>query len=333
MTTPTTRRRYGAILACGAVLALAACGGGDDEPASAGDLLEDLQSGDLDPSDLEELLDDLGDEDLGDLEDLGGNVDLGDAGGLGDLGDLFGDEGGLSELDEIFGEGGLEALIEEQTGGEVDIEFGEDGFSFESEDGGITFDEDGNFTVTDEDGNETTGEVGIGDDGFSVESDDGSFGVESTDELPEDWPASVPEPDGLAIQQVTSINDDTTVSFTVAGTFDGDHRDWVGTYGGDLEDAGFARDSYFESGDDVNSFYTGDGFEVFVNTSSVVDPAMITITLISVDNCRRRASAMVGGRGQPDTSEASAQIAATSPTTANARLRPTGARSSAPSSS
>ncbi len=268
------RRRLAAALACGATLVLASCGGGDDDDSSGdlAELLDDAGNGDLsdlDESDLQDLLGDLADGDLGSLGDLGEDADLGD---------LFGEDGALAGLDEVFGDGGLEEFIEEQSG--VDIQVGDDGFSFESEDGSFSIDEDGNFTVTDDQGNETTGDVGADGDGFSVESDDGSMNVATTDELPDDWPGDVPTPDGLDIESVASIDADGSVSFTVMGSVDGDHVAWIEDYGAQLEAAGFERNTFIETGDDVSGFYQRDPYDLYVNSASF-GSTTISVTLTS----------------------------------------------------
>ena len=250
--------RAAAVLA-GLALALAACGGGgsidtggdDGDGGGGGDDLEDLlgQLG-LDADDLEGLdLDDLDDLDLGALE----NLDESDFENLGD-----GNFGDLGAMAEIFGALGLEELIEENSGGDVDIQLDEDGFSVESEDGSFSVDEDGTFTVTDEDGEETTGEFDIdGSDGdMSVETEDGSMEINSGGELPEDWPADIPEPDGIDIQQaMTFAEENGSTSIIVSGTIDGSGEDWTTAYGGELEGAGFEEESMFTTGDNVTAFY------------------------------------------------------------------------------
>jgi hypothetical protein len=258
-------------MAAGLVLALAACGGGgsldgggdDSSSSSSSDDLEDLlgQLG-LDADDLEGL-------DLEELENL-------------DESDFEGDFGDLGALAEIFGALGLEELIEENAEGDVDVEFGEDGLSVESEDGTFSIDEDGSFSVTDEDGEETTGEIDIdGSDGdMSIESDEGSVEFSSGSELPEDWPTDVPEPEGVAIQQAMTFSEDEGSSIIVSGSIEGSGEEWANAYGGQLEGAGFEEESKFTSGGDVTAFYRRGtmGIAVVSITTDVGTTISVSIT-------------------------------------------------------
>jgi hypothetical protein len=83
-----------------------------------------------------------------------------------------GDDGGSPS------DNALEEIIEQQGGGEVDID---------SEDGEVT-----------------------------VESEDGSFTASSDGELPEDWPDDVPLPDDLAIDGSSRIADSASGGFILS---------------------------------------------------------------------------------------------------------------------
>lgn len=269
-----------AAIAAGLALALAACGGGgsldgggdgdsgDGGGSSNGDLQDLLGELGIDADDLEGLdLDDLDDLDLGALEDF----DEGDLDNIGDLG----------ALTEIFGALGLEELIEQNADGDVDVEFGDDGLSIESDDGSFSIDEDGSFTVTDEDGEETTGDLDLDAEGgdLSIESDDGSVEFSSGSEIPEDWPAEVPEPDGVAIQSAMTFAEDEGSSIIVTGTIQDDPEEWAGGYGDQLESAGFNEDSNFSNGGSVTAFYTNDTLGVTVIAASVGADTTISISI------------------------------------------------------
>lgn len=159
-------------------------------------------------------------------------------------------------------ESGLENLIEEQGGGDVDLDLdGDGGFSIETEDGSMSIDEDGNFVVTDENGDTITGQADE-DGGVNIESEDGSFTSGSTTELPDQWPAEIPQPDGLAIESATVIGSEDDQSITVSGT--AQSADFVDDYAMQLESAGFTQESTFESDGTVNRVYVNNPWTVGV---------------------------------------------------------------------
>jgi hypothetical protein len=266
----------------GITLALAACGGGgDDGSDDAQDLLDELgiddgstPDGPVDEGDVDEGNVDDGEIDLGDL-DLG-DLDLGDL----DLGDLdLGDLGGL------FDGSALEEVIEKALDGDIDIEFGEDGFSVESEDGSLSIDGDGTFTVVDEDGDETTGEIDIDADGGDLSIDGQDAGVEFStgSELPADWPSDVPVPDGIAITSSTSLDEDGAASIILTGTSSGDPVGWANAYGEQLQDAGFNEESRFVADDDVTAFYLDDTWNVAVIATGASGSTSVSVSVNPAD--------------------------------------------------
>lgn len=173
-------------------------------------------------------------------------------------------------------ESGLEQLIEQQSGGDVDLDLGGDGgFSIQTEEGGLSVDEDGNFTITGEDGEVITGSAGQdgsftieGEDGsitgsedngdFSIESDEGSFTISGGNEMPSEWPGDVPQPDGLEITTSSVIGSDNDLIITLVGTTSQNAADYVDSYGAALSTSGFEQTSSFESdGGVVRSFSNG----------------------------------------------------------------------------
>jgi hypothetical protein len=158
-------------------------------------------------------------------------------------------------------ETGIEQLIESQGGGDVDLDLdGDGGFSMQTEEGGMTIDEDGNFIITDADGSVVTGRADAESGELTVESEDGSFSSGATTELPESWPADVPEPDGLAISSATVIGSDAELVVTVVGNVDGEG--FVEEYAGALESAGFEEQSTFTADGTINNVYSNGDWTV-----------------------------------------------------------------------
>lgn len=157
-------------------------------------------------------------------------------------------------------ETGLEKVIEQQGGGNVDINTDDGGISIQTEDGSMTIDEDGNFVVTDENGETITGNAD--DESFNVESEDGSFTAGSADELPDSWPSDVPTPDGLAITSAFVISEATADGMSVNGTVDGEG--FLDDYGTKLEAAGFETTSEYKTDGTVNRLYSSDAWNVGV---------------------------------------------------------------------
>ncbi len=175
-------------------------------------------------------------------------------------------------------ETGIEKLIESQGGGDVDLDLnGEGGFSMQTEDGSMTIDEDGNFVITDAEGNEVVGGADADTGEFNMESEDGSFSTGAATELPEQWPADVPEPDGLAIMSATVIGSDTELTVSVTGTTDGER--FVEAYAGQLEAAGFSETSSFTSDGTINNNYSNGEWTVNVGFFGTDSDNQTTISL------------------------------------------------------
>jgi hypothetical protein len=152
-------------------------------------------------------------------------------------------------------ETGVEQLIESQGGGNVDLDLGGDGgFSIQTEEGGMTIDEDGNFVITDADGSVLTGSADAESGEFTMESEDGRFSSGATTELPESWPADIPEPEGLAITNATVIGSHSELVVTVVGNVDGEG--FVEEYARALGSAGFEEQSTFTADGTINNVYS-----------------------------------------------------------------------------
>lgn len=260
-----------AAMMAGVTLALAACGGGGGDDSSNDDFEDLLGQLGIDADDLDGLdLEELEDLDLGELE----NLDADDLDGI----------GGLGALAEVFGALGLEELIEQGAGGDVDIEFGEDGISIESEDGSFSIDEDGSFSVTDEDGDETTGNIDIDAEGgeISIEGEDGDIQFGSGSEIPDEWPDDIPQPDGVTIQSAATFSEGDETSIILTGTADADPDEWTAAYGSQLEDAGFTQDSNFSAGGTVAASYIDESWNIDVTATAVGGSTAVSVSITAV---------------------------------------------------
>jgi len=191
--------------------------------------------------------------------------------------------GGSDDIAESI----IERGIESESGGDVDIEFDDDGnmiieteegrvefntdgdgnfsiegstdegdFSVESEDGQMTIEsEDGQMTIESDDGQTVIesedGDVTIeSDDGeMTIESDDGSISISEGGDIPDGFPSDIPLPDDLTIilSQVFEAPEGTT--FTVVFTSP-DPFDTVGPAFMDaLEADGWTQQSLMTTGE------------------------------------------------------------------------------------
>lgn len=107
----------------------------------------------------------------------------------------------------------IEELIERQSGEEVDIDFGEDGFSFQTEDSEFSIDigEDGSFTFDSDEGSGTFSADGDGSGEFTFDGVDGSGEVQF--DTNDDGSFTVTDENGDVV--VGDVEDDGT--FTVTG--------------------------------------------------------------------------------------------------------------------
>ncbi len=173
-------------------------------------------------------------------------------------------------------ENGIEQLVEQQGGGDIDIDADDGGFSIETEDGSMTVDEDGNFVVTDDNGEVITGQAS-GDDGdIDIETDDGSFSVNAGTGIPDEWPDEIPLPDGLddVSSSVTAAGDELVISLT--GQTD---DDFVDDYAASLEASGFEQTATSQgAGATIRTFEAG-LYTVALTSSPVGDQNQATVTV------------------------------------------------------
>jgi len=207
---------------------------------------------------------------------------------------------------------GLEELLEQQSGGDVDLD---DGFSFQTDEGGMSIDEDGNFVITGENGEVITGQAGEdgfnieseegtitgsqddeggftieGEDGsitgneedgnFTIEGEDGSFSVSSGTELPSEWPDDVPQPDGLAITTSSIIGTGDELLIGIVGTASQDQSEFIEDYGDALTSAGFEQTSSFESEGSMFRIYTNGTWNASVSGFDDGNEQGVSINLV-----------------------------------------------------
>jgi hypothetical protein len=163
-------------------------------------------------------------------------------------------------------ESGIEKLIEQQSGGDVDVDLGGGGFSIDTEDGSMRMDEDGNFVVTGPDGEVITGNADSETGGFAMESGDGSFRIRDDGSFPDEWPAEIPRPSAYTIASSTYMSDGNGLAtIALVGASAQGVTEFAESYGSTLESAGFEQTSKYEAGDVASITYEGKGWTVIVN--------------------------------------------------------------------
>lgn len=195
-------------------------------------------------------------------------------------------------------ETGLEKIIEQQGGGNVDLDFdGDGGFSIQTEEGSLTIDEDGNFTITGEDGEILTGSAdaegnftiegedgtitGSQDDGeFNIESDDGSFTISSGTEMPSEWPSDVPQPDGVQIVSSSVIGTGDELIIGLVGATTLSTPEFIDSYGAVLLTSGFEQTSSFESAGTILRVFSNGTWDVSIGGNDAIeDEQQVTVNL------------------------------------------------------
>jgi hypothetical protein len=178
-------------------------------------------------------------------------------------------------------ESGVERLIESQAGGNVDLDLdGDGGFSIQTEEGGITIDEDGNFVVTDQSGEVVTGNASE-DGGFRAESEDGSFRIDTSGEIPEEWPDDVPQPGGIdeLTSSVQRFGDE--LGIILGGQA---KKTFLEDYASALEAAGFEQTSSFDSQDAASRVMENGTWSVSINSFSDGDKAQVGVNLFAASS-------------------------------------------------
>lgn len=164
-------------------------------------------------------------------------------------------------------ESGIEKLIEAQTDGDVDINLDDGQIKIETPEGDIEFNTDGDGGISIEVDGEEVFDADINDDGagsinISDEDGDSTLDIDAgSGSLPDDWPADVPEPDGLSIESGSAFQSGDQSTFAVTGKASG--KDWIDSYSTTLESAGLARTSSLEN-DGVSYFHESEEWIVTI---------------------------------------------------------------------
>jgi len=154
---------------------------------------------------------------------------------------------------EDLAERAIEEGIERESGDDVDIDLDDGNVRIETEDGVVEMNTDGDGNVSIE------GEGVDGD--FSIDSEDGVTVIESEDgdtvvsqgggEVPDDFPGSVPLPDGFEPEFTQSMSTSDGGGWVLAGPIDMSAADLADSYFAALESAGFARQAVTETPDTI----------------------------------------------------------------------------------
>jgi hypothetical protein len=154
----------------------------------------------------------------------------------------------------------VEQAIEEQ-GEDVDIDLDDGELRIETPDGSMVIDVsedgDGSFSIEGGDGTGNFSIEGEGDDGVAVVSTPDGEMVIGGDELPGDFPADVPVPDGLTIESVVTASGTAGTSFTITGTVSDDAETATDAYVAALDGAGYTQQSITRTPDGAFFDYRG----------------------------------------------------------------------------
>jgi hypothetical protein len=170
-----------------------------------------------------------------------------------------------------------EKAIEQQTDGEVDVDFSDGGIAIETPEGDMTVDEDGSFTITDQEGETIVGDADE-DGSFTVEGEDGSFTMSQDGEIPAEWPSEVPQPAGLSVSGSSVIDSGDGSGITLAGTVE-DSEAFMSDYGAALEAAGLDKSSEFTSDEAMSAMFASDTWAMSVGASQFDGQHQVSITI------------------------------------------------------
>jgi hypothetical protein len=170
-----------------------------------------------------------------------------------------------------------EKVIEQQTDGQVDVDFGDGNIAVETPDGNVTIGDDGTFTVTDGNGETITGS-GDADGNVTVEGDDGTFTMSQGGEIPGEWPADVPQPQGIEVSGSSVMDTGDGNGITLSGVV-GDGPAFMAEYGSSLEAAGLAKASEYSTAEVMSAMYGNESWSMSIGSSQFDGQHQISITL------------------------------------------------------
>lgn len=170
-----------------------------------------------------------------------------------------------------------ERVIEQQTDGEVDVDFNDGGIDVQTADGEFSVDEDGSFTVTDGNGETVVG-VGDSDGNFTVDGDDGSFTMSQGGEIPAEWPEEIPRPEGVTVAGSSVVDTGDGTGITLAGT-PAEADSFLADYGATLEAAGLSQMSEYSTPESAAAVYGNDSWTISIGTTTFDDGIQLSISL------------------------------------------------------
>lgn len=208
---------------------------------------------------------------------------------------------GCGALIERATEEAIERAVESEGGGDVDIDFSQDGiqiegtdengegFSFDLDEEGfdvrtengesITIDEDG-FTQVDENGEVTTGELNTDGDSteFIVEGEDGETVFRTSTDIPDEWPSDIPRPDSLSEVNSSYQAEGGSMFIIVGGQTSESSDDFADDYIAGLESAGFVQESIYADSSTRGGTYARGGENVAINVAEFGGTTQVAIT-------------------------------------------------------
>jgi hypothetical protein len=176
----------------------------------------------------------------------------------------------------------VENRIESESGEDVDIEFGDDGLSIQTEDGEFSLDidqdGDGNVSVT---GSDEEGEFTIeAEDGeMTIESEEGSSTFSSSGDMPEGFPSDVPLPDDFNVQFSQVADTPEGQSFVLNGEVDGAPQPIMESYVAVLEGAGYGQQMLTTTPDSGFFVYDNGTYDVAGQVVAGIDAGKSTMNV------------------------------------------------------
>ena len=126
------------------------------------------------------------------------------------------------------------------------------------------------------------GDVEIDADGesFSVEGEDGSEFSVGSDELPEDFPSDVPIPEGGTVESSSSMKTEGKAGWFVALSYaDSDASELADQAANGMKDSGFKETSTFSADESTTTAFEGNGYQVTVSVAPDAEGGGSSLTL------------------------------------------------------